>query len=108
MSGRSQQDSTSRGDEIWSMPVHWVRFLWGRYVGRSHWRLIVAISMLWVVVLVHRDFAGDSRVVGMSMIVGRIIFSIVEGLGYVSGQNHGFVWRQLILLGPWLPRRLRM
>lgn len=27
MSGRSQQDNTSRGDEIWSMPVHWVRFL---------------------------------------------------------------------------------
>ena len=27
MSGNSQQHSTSRGDEIWSMPVHWVRVL---------------------------------------------------------------------------------
>lgn len=27
--GSNQQDSTSRGDEIWSMFVHWVRFLWG-------------------------------------------------------------------------------
>lgn len=29
ISGSSQQDRTSRGDEIWSMPVHWVRFLCG-------------------------------------------------------------------------------
>lgn len=29
MSGRSQQDRTRRGDEIWSMPVQGVRFLWG-------------------------------------------------------------------------------
>ena len=27
--GSSQQDRTSRGDEIRSMLVHWVRFLWG-------------------------------------------------------------------------------
>lgn len=27
--GKSQQVRTSRGDEIWSMPVHRVRFLWG-------------------------------------------------------------------------------
>lgn len=28
--GRSQQDRTSRGEEIWSMPVHWVKFLCGK------------------------------------------------------------------------------
>ena len=30
-------------------------------------------------VLVHKSFGGDSRVVGSSMIVGRMIFSIVGG-----------------------------
>lgn len=29
MSGSSQQERTSRGDEIWSIPVHGVRFLYG-------------------------------------------------------------------------------
>lgn len=29
MSGSSQQDNTNRGAEIWSMPVHCVKFLWG-------------------------------------------------------------------------------
>lgn len=29
MSGSNQQERTSRGDEIWSMPVHGVRFLYG-------------------------------------------------------------------------------
>lgn len=41
-----------------------------------------------MVVLVHRNFGGDSRAVGRSMIVGRIIFSIVGGLGYVGGLSH--------------------
>lgn len=27
MSGRSQQDRVSSGDEVWSMPAHWARFL---------------------------------------------------------------------------------
>lgn len=30
-------------------------------------------------VLVHMDFAGDRRVIGRSMVVGRMIFSIVGG-----------------------------
>ena len=29
ISGSNQQDRTSRGDEIWSVLIHWVRFLWG-------------------------------------------------------------------------------
>lgn len=29
ISGSSQQDRTSREDEIWSVLIHWVRFLWG-------------------------------------------------------------------------------
>ena len=79
MSGRSQQDSTSSGDEIWSMPVQGVRYLCGWYVGINHCRLTVAIRRLYRVVLVHRDLGGDRRVTGRSMIVGRIIFNIVRG-----------------------------
>lgn len=29
MSGTSQQDSVSRGDDVWSVPAHGVRFLYG-------------------------------------------------------------------------------
>ena len=47
-------------------------------------------------VLVHMDFAGDKRAVGKSMIVGRMIFSIVEGLGCVGGQSHVFVQKLLV------------
>ena len=73
------------------MPVHGVIFLCGKCDGSSHWRLRVAIRRLYVVVFVHRYFLGDRRVVGISMIVGRMIFSIVRGLGYVGGLNRGFV-----------------
>lgn len=38
-------------------------------------------------VLVHRNFGGDSRAVGRSMIVGRIIFSIAGDLGCVDGRS---------------------
>lgn len=41
-------------------------------------------------VLVHRNFCGDRRVVGKSIIVGRMIFSIVAGLGCVGDLSHGF------------------
>lgn len=34
---------------------------------------------LYIVVLVHMNFAGDSRVIGRSMIIGRMIFNIVRG-----------------------------
>lgn len=61
-----------------------------------------------MVVFVHRNFWGDRRAVGKSMIVGRMIFNIVVGLGCVGGLNRGFVWRLLILLGLCLLRRLRM
>lgn len=57
---------------------------------------------------VHRCLGGDRRAVGNSMIVGRIIFSIVGGLGYVNGRSRGFVWRLQVLLGPYQLRRLRM
>lgn len=46
-----------------------------------------------MVVLVHRNFGGDSRAVGRSMTVGRMIFSIVVGLGYAGGRSRGCVWR---------------
>ncbi len=68
----------------------------------------MAIRMLWVVVLTHRNFWGDRRVVGRSMIVGRMIFSIVGGLGCVSGRSREFGLRQLVWLGLHLLRRRRM
>lgn len=64
--------------------------------------------MLCVVVLVHRSFGGDRRVVGRSMIVGMIIFSIVGGLGCVSGQSRGFGLRLLVWLDLHLLRRQKM
>lgn len=68
----------------------------------------MAISRLCVVVLVHRNFCGDRRAVGRSMMVGRMIFSIGGGLSYVGGLSRGFGWRLLVLLGRRLLRRLRM
>lgn len=44
---------------------------------------------------VQRNLWGDSRAVGRSMIVGRIIFNIVGGLGCVGGRSRGFGWRRL-------------
>lgn len=60
-------------------------------MGRSHCRLRVATRRLCIVVLVHRNFWGDRSAVGRSMIVGRMIFSIVEGLSYVGGRSREFV-----------------
>lgn len=59
-------------------------------------------------VLVHRNFWGDRRAVGRSMVIGRRIFSIVGGLSCVGGRNHEFVWMLLVLLGLCPPRRRRM
>lgn len=39
----------------------------------------MAISRLWVVILVHRCLHGDRKVRGRSIIVGIMIFSIVGG-----------------------------
>jgi len=60
-----------------------------------------------MVVLGHRSFWGDSSVIGMSMIIGKITFSIVGGLGYVGGRSRGFVLKLQVLPGPFLLRRLR-
>lgn len=49
-------------------------------------------------VLVHMDFAGDRRVIGRSMVVGRMIFSIVGGLGCAGGRSRVFGLRPLVLL----------
>lgn len=73
----------------------------------SHCRLREAINRLYVVVFVHRNFGGDRRVIGRSMIVGIMIFSIVVGLGCGGGQSRGFVWMLLVLLGLCRLRRLR-
>lgn len=47
-------------------------------------------------VLVHKNLGGDRRATGRSMVVGRIIFNIVGGLGCVGGLSHVFVWRLLV------------
>lgn len=39
----------------------------------------------------HRNFRGDRRAKGSSIVVGRIIFSIVGGLGCVGGRSRVFV-----------------
>lgn len=79
MRGVSQHDSTNRGEDVWSIAVHLVSALYGWYEGASQCRLKAAISRLCVVVLVHRDFRGDRRAVGSSIIEGRRIFSIEGG-----------------------------
>lgn len=58
----------------------------------------MAIKRLCVVVLTHISLEGDRRAIGSSIVVGRMIFSIVGGLGFVGGQSHVFVWRLLVLL----------
>lgn len=68
----------------------------------------MAIRILCAVMLVHRNFWGDRRAVGRSMIVGMIIFSIVGGLGCVSGRSREFGLRRLVWLGLCLLRRRRM
>lgn len=46
-------------------------------MGVNHCRLMKAIRRLCVVVLDHRNFWGDRRVTGRSIIVGSRTFSIV-------------------------------
>lgn len=106
--GSNQHDRTSRGDEIWSIPVHWVIFLCGKYVGSIHFKLIVAIRVLYKVMLVHRYFWVERIAVGRSMIVGRMTFNIVGGLSYGGGLSREFVWKLLVLLGRCLLRRPKM
>lgn len=55
----------------------------------------------------HRNFEGDRRVIGRSMIVGRIIFSIVRGLDFGDGLSRGYGRRQLRWRGQCLPHRQR-
>lgn len=64
----------------------------------SQLRLIIAINKLWDVEVVQSHFAGVNQIVGKSMIVGRRIFNIVEGLSFGGDLCHGSgLWR---LRGP--------
>lgn len=58
-------------------------------------------------VLVHIDFVGDRRVIGRSIVIGRMIFSIVEGLGCEGGRSRVFGLRLLVWLGQHQPHMLR-
>lgn len=55
----------------------------------------MAIRRLYMVVFVHKSFLGDRSAVGRSMIMGKMIFNIVGGLGCAGGLNRGFVWKLL-------------
>ena len=77
-------------------------------MGRSQCKLRRAISRLWVVVLIHRNFAGDRRAVGGRRSVGRRIFSIGGGLSCVGGRSRECGLRLLVWLSLCQPRRLRM
>lgn len=61
----------------------------------SQVRAASAIIRLWPRVVGQSHLAGTSQVVGNSMSVGISTFSIVAGLGSVSGLFRGFVQLQL-------------
>ena len=72
-------------------------------------RLNVAITRLFSRAEDHNHLAGISQVVGISIIVGRRIFSIVGGLVFVSGHFRGFGRWQLGGQGlRWLHRLKRL
>lgn len=50
----------------------------------------------------------DSHVIGMSIAVGIIIFSIVEGLSSVRSQCHMYLILLLVKIGLGLPHKLRI
>lgn len=55
----------------------------------------------------HKNFDGDRRVIGRSIIVGRIIFNIVGDLGFGDNLNHGFGRRRLGWRDQFLLRKQR-
>lgn len=50
----------------------------------------------------------DNHVIGMSMAVGIIIFSIARGLGFVHSRYHMYLIPLLVGTSPVLPRRLQI
>lgn len=64
--------------------------------------------MLYDVVLIHIEEVLDNQTVGMSMIVGMMIFSIVVDLSFVRSQYHMYLRLLLIVRDPQLLRRRRI
>lgn len=78
--GRSQQDRTSSGLERGSVPIVEERLAHPVSAGFFiQMRLAVAIRRLLKVVVCQIHFEGASQVVGISIMVGSKIFSIVRG-----------------------------
>lgn len=99
ISGRSQQDRTRRGLDKGSVPIRQERLVQPVFSGFFiQSRLIVAIRRLLSVVACQVHFEGDSQATGISIRVGRRIFSIVGDLGFLGGPCRGF--------GRWLLARL--
>lgn len=89
--GRSQQVNTKRGDDKGSNPIIGFKVVHPDSVLLfSHERLNKAIKKLWARVVGQSHFGGVSQAVGMSIIEGIRIFSIVVGLGFVGGPSHVF------------------
>lgn len=63
-------------------------------------RVRMLISRLQSIMLIHSMWSFDSHVIGNNIVVGKIIFNIVEGLGFVRNLGH-INWRSgLAKLGP--------
>lgn len=77
--GKSQQDRIKRGVDKGSVPISVLRVDHPISEGHlNHNRLRKAIVRLWVSADDHNHLAGVSQIVGMSIIVGVRIISIVE------------------------------
>jgi len=89
--GRSQHDRIRRGVDKGSVAISgFIRDQPVSEAWNSQWRLIKAIMSPWVRDEGHSHFGGVSQIVGNSISVGRRIFSIVRGLGFVGGQCRVF------------------
>lgn len=61
-----------------------------------------------MVKLIHNILLLENHVVGNSMTVGRIIFSIGVSLGYGYNLGHMYLRLRLVRQDPLLPRRRRI
>lgn len=96
--GRSHEVRTRRGIERASMAVNRLILVQpANHVVSSQTKLVAATDRLWARATGQIHFAGVAQIVGITIAVARINFSIVTGLGSVVGRSHGCV--QLLLKG---------
>lgn len=97
-SGDDRESEKKFVEKLWLLMSSLLR------VGRE----ISAMSKLWQEVLIHNSEFFDSQVTGMSMIVGRIIFSIVGGLSFVRNLSRRCLIPGLVRPDLWLLRKRRI